>query len=60
MAPGEARDFECPGSGIIDFPAVFREAERQGIRHFMIERDNVPDGLACMKSAGEYLRNLRY
>ncbi|MCU0363038.1 MAG: sugar phosphate isomerase/epimerase [Bacteroidales bacterium] len=60
MAPGTAMDFECPGSGIIDFPAVFRESDRQGIKHFMIERDNVPDGLACMKSAGEYLRNLRY
>ena len=26
MAPGTAGDFECPGSGIIDFPAIFREA----------------------------------
>jgi len=60
MAPGAAKDFECPGSGIIDFPAVFREADRQGIRHFMVERDNVPDGMACLKSAAEYLRNLSY
>lgn len=58
MAPGEAKDFECPGSGIIDFSSVFREAYSQGIEHFMVERDNVPDGMACLKSASEYLKNL--
>ncbi len=60
MAPGDATDFECPGSGIIDFPALFREADKQGIKHFMVERDNVPDGLACLKSSGEYLKNLTF
>jgi len=60
MAPGKAKDFECPGSGIIDFPAVFREADKQGIKHFMVERDNVPDGMACLKSAAEYLKKLSF
>ncbi len=60
MTPGAAKDFECPGSGIIDFPSVFREADKQGIRHFMVERDNVPDGMACLKSAAEYLKKLSY
>jgi len=60
MAPGNAMDFECPGSGIIDFPSLFSEAEKQGIKHYMVERDNVPDGLACLKSCGEYLRNLTF
>jgi len=60
MAPGDARDFECPGSGIIDFPSLFREADKQGIKHYFVERDNVPDGLACLKSSGEYLRNLTF
>jgi sugar phosphate isomerase/epimerase len=60
MAPGDATDFECPGSGIIDFPSLFREAEKQGIKHYMVERDNVPDGLACLKSAGLYLKNLSF
>lgn len=60
MAPGDAMDFECPGSGIIGFPELFREAEKQGIRHYMVERDNVPDGIACLKSAGEYLRALKF
>jgi len=60
MAPGSAMDFECPGSGIIDFPSLFKEAEIQGIKHYMVERDNVPDGMACLKSAGEYLRALSF
>lgn len=60
MAAGADGDFECPGSGIIDFPAIFREARVQGIVHFMVERDNVPDGLACLRSSGEYLRALRF
>ena len=60
MAPGDAADFECPGSGIIDFPSLFREAEKQGIKHYMVERDNVPDGLACLKSAGLYLKYLSF
>lgn len=58
MAQGEAQDFECPGSGIIDFSQLFREADRQGIKHYFVERDNVPDGLACLKSSGEYLKNI--
>jgi len=60
MAPGEAMDFECPGSGIIDFAPIFREACSQGIGHYMVERDNVPDGIACLKSASEYLKNLTF
>ena len=60
MAPGEAKDFECPGSGIIDFLPVFREANNQGIKHYMVERDNVPDGIQCLKSAAEYLKAITF
>ncbi|MBW6500198.1 MAG: sugar phosphate isomerase/epimerase [Bacteroidales bacterium] len=60
MAPGEAMDFECPGSGIIDFRPIFSEAYSQGINHYMVERDNVPDGIACLRSASEYLKNLTF
>lgn len=60
MASGTTMDFECPGNGIIDFRPVFREAYSQGIQHFMVERDNVTDGIGCLKSAAEYLNKLRY
>lgn len=60
MAPGPAQDFECPGSGIIDFPTIFREAAKQGIEHYFVERDNVPDGMACLRASGAYLKNLEF
>ena len=60
MAPGDAMDFECPGSGIIDFQVLFREAYNQGIKHYMVERDNVPVGMASLKSAAEYLKKVTF
>jgi sugar phosphate isomerase/epimerase len=60
MAQGPEQDFACPGSGIIDFPSIFNEARLQGITHYMVERDNVPDGMACLQSSGAYLRNLTW
>ena len=58
MAPDE--DFICPGRGIIDFAPIFREAKKQGIKHYFVERDNEPDGLGCLQSSAEYLKNLRF
>jgi sugar phosphate isomerase/epimerase len=58
MAPGESSHFECPGSGIIDFPAILNEADSQGITHFMVERDNVQDGIECLRTSAEYLKRL--
>ena len=60
MASGESKDFECAGSGIIDFPAIFKEAAEQGIEHYFVERDKVVDGMACLKSSGTYLKNLAF
>ena len=53
-------DFICPGRGIIDFPAIFKEAKKQGIKHYIVERDNEPDGIGCLQSSAEYLSNLRF
>lgn len=58
MAPDD--DFICPGRGIIDFAPIFREAKKQGIKHYFVERDNEPDGLGCLQSSAEYLKNLRF
>jgi sugar phosphate isomerase/epimerase len=54
------QDFTCPGSGIIDFPAVFAEAKKQGIKHYFVERDQVVDGLECLRTSSVYLTNLRF
>jgi len=58
MAPDE--DFICPGRGIIDFGPIFKEAKKQGIEHYIVERDNEPDGLGCLQSSAEFLKNLRF
>lgn len=60
MAPGPDQDFACPGSGLIDFKPLFAEARRQRIRHYMVERDNVENGLACLQTSGQYLRQLQF
>ena len=60
MASGPEQVFACPGSGIIDFGPLFAEAQRQGVRHYMVEQDNVVDGLACLQASGEYLQRLRF
>ncbi|MFW5822819.1 MAG: sugar phosphate isomerase/epimerase family protein [Tangfeifania sp.] len=58
MAPDG--DFICPGRGIIDFAPIFKEAKKQDIEHYIVERDNEPDGIGCLKSSAEYLKNLRF
>jgi len=60
MAPGAEKDFACPGSGIIDFPSVFTEAADQGINHYFVERDNVVNGLECLKTSADYLKNITF
>lgn len=60
MARGPEMDFECPGSGIIDFPSIFREADKQEISHYMVERDNAANGIECLRSSAEYLKNLKF
>ena len=60
MAAGPEQDFICPGSGIIDFAPIFSEAQKQGIEHYIVERDNEPDGIGCLNSSGEFLRNIRF
>jgi len=60
MAPGPEKDFACPGSGIIDFPSIFSEAADQGIEHYFVERDNVIDGMECLKTSAGYLKNISF
>jgi sugar phosphate isomerase/epimerase len=60
MAPGPEQDFICPGSGIIDFAPLFKEAKKQNIEHYIVERDGEPDGLGCLQSSAGYLKNLKF
>lgn len=58
MAPDG--DFICPGRGIIDFAEIFKEARKQGIKHYIVERDDEPDGAGCLKTSARFLKNLRF
>jgi len=60
MTRTDEKTFECVGSGSIDFSAILKEANKQDIKHYFVEYDNVVDGMACLKSSGEYLRNLSF
>ena len=62
MAPGPTQDFACAGSGILYVKAILSEAHRQGVQHYMLERDNVNvvDGLACLATGGQFMRRLRF
>ncbi len=58
MTGDDRRTFECVGTGIIDFPAILKEALSQDIKHYMLEYDDVVDGMACLKTSSEYLKSL--
>ena len=55
-----AKSFACPGSGIIDFGPIFREAWDQGVRHYIVEKDGEKNGIECLQSSAEYLKNVRF
>ena len=54
------KTFECVGKGSIDFPSILKEANKQAIKHYFVEYDNVSDGMACLKTSGEYLQKLSF
>lgn len=60
MADEKNQDFICPGSGIIDFAPIFAEGKKQDIKHYFVERDNVKDGMACLRLSSEYLKKLKF
>jgi len=54
------KSFACPGSGIIDFRPIFREAWDQGVRHYIVEKDGETNGIECLQSSAKYLKSLRF
>ena len=44
------------GSGTLDFPAILAEARRQGIRHYIVERDDAPDVWESLANSLDSLR----
>ncbi|MBX7457822.1 sugar phosphate isomerase/epimerase [Qipengyuania sp. 1NDH17] len=44
------------GSGTLAFPAILAEARRQGIRHYLVERDDAPDVWESLANSLDSLR----
>lgn len=58
MTADSEATFACVGDGIVDFPAILKEARAQGTRHYILEKDKATDGPECLESAIAYLRSL--
>ncbi len=47
------------GSGVIDWPALFAQAEQAGLRHAFVEHDEPADPLGSVEASFRYLDRLR-
>ena len=52
--------FACVGSGILDFPEIFKHVDVAGMKHVFVEHDRPEDPMACIESSYNYLNELRY
>lgn len=58
MAPGEAKEMTEVGSGIIDYPSLFKQASLAGMKVFYVEQDEIRgDGFESVQKSFEYLSN---
>lgn len=53
--------FKALGQGTIDFAAVLRAAEKEGVAHYFVEQDQTPGNpLDSLKISAQYLRKLSF
>jgi len=53
-------DFACPGSGCIDFAAIFKHNKTAGAKHFIVEHDRPENPEECVYSSIKYLSSLKF
>ena len=54
-------DFAVIGNGVVDFPAIFNLNDISGAKHFIVESDIQPGGMASfLELSAKYLRELRF
>ena len=54
-------DFAVIGSGVVDFPAIFNLNDISGAKHFIVESDSQPGGMASfLELSAKYLREVRF
>ncbi|MDR2036322.1 MAG: sugar phosphate isomerase/epimerase [Bacteroidales bacterium] len=52
--------FACVGDGRIDFPEIFRHNKIAGAKHFIVEHDHPENPEMCIRTAANYLSNLKF
>ncbi len=62
MDDTEEKFFTEVGTGVIDYPEIFRHAELSGLKHFLVEQDDYKtyDPLTSVEMSHDYLREMRY
>ena len=48
------------GKGTIDFPKIFAQSDKAGIKHDFVEHDQPADPIATIRNSYQYLHALRY
>jgi sugar phosphate isomerase/epimerase len=48
------------GKGTIDFPKIFAQSDKAGIKHYFVEHDQPADPIATIRNSYQYLHALRY
>jgi len=48
------------GKGTIDFPKIFAQSDKAGIKHYFVEHDQPADPIATIRNSFNYLHALRY
>ena len=54
----DLQTLEPVGSGIIDFPKIFAQADQAGMKHFFVEHDMPADAFASISSSIHYLNGI--
>ena len=48
------------GKGTIDFPRIFGQSDKAGIKHYFVEHDQPADPIATIRNSYQYLHAVRY
>ena len=48
------------GKGTIDFPKIFAQSDKAGIKHYFVEHDQPADPIATIRNSYKYLAAVRF
>jgi sugar phosphate isomerase/epimerase len=58
--PPPERKMVDVGSGTIDFPAIFAQSDKAGIKHNFVEHDQPADPIATIRNSYNYLHGMKF